>query len=130
MQRKTTQREAIVQVLDGASDPLTPNEILEECNVIRPGIGIATVYRAVKALVEDGWLTTVEIPGEPNRYERADKPHHHHFHCRECGRVFDVEGCPGNIKQLTPKGFTTESHELTLKGVCADCTASPSPKAT
>lgn len=121
MQRKTSQREAIVQVLEAAEDPLTPAEILEESHRIRDGIGIATVYRAVKALVESGWLVTVEIAGEPNRYERADKPHHHHFHCRECGRVYDVPGCPGNIRQMSPDGFLLESHELTLRGVCADC---------
>jgi Fur family transcriptional regulator, ferric uptake regulator len=121
MQRKTNQRDAIVQVLEQASDPLTPTQIMEKSQEFHDGLGIATVYRAVKELVETGWLTTVEIAGEPNRFERADKPHHHHFHCRICGQVYDVPGCPGNIRKLTPEGFLLEDHEIILRGVCVAC---------
>ena len=124
MRRKTSQRDAIIQVFNDAGAPLTPQEILEESQKTTPGIGIATVYRAVKELALEGWLSSVEIPGDPTRYERADLPHHHHFHCRLCQRVFDVHACPGNLKGLTPAGFRMEGHEIILRGVCAECQAS------
>jgi Fur family ferric uptake transcriptional regulator len=63
----------------------------------------------------------VEIPGQPTLYELAAKPHHHHFLCRTCGRVFEVEGCVGHFQQLTPKGFELEGHEVILRGRCLDC---------
>jgi Fur family ferric uptake transcriptional regulator len=47
--------------------------------------------------------------------------HHHHFQCRQCHRVFDVHGCPGNFNRLAPKGFTVEDHDLTLYGRCTHC---------
>ncbi len=87
-----------------------------------PGIGIATVYRNVKALLEEGWLHEVELPGEPSRYEVAGKDHHHHFRCRRCDRVFDIHGCPGNLAAMTPQGFEVEAHEIVLYGRCDDCT--------
>jgi Fur family ferric uptake transcriptional regulator len=46
---------------------LNPNEVLELAAAGHEGIGIATVYRNIKNLVEEGWLTTVELPGESAR---------------------------------------------------------------
>jgi Fur family ferric uptake transcriptional regulator len=66
-------------------------------------------------------VKAVEWPGEAPRYERADKRHHHHFHCRACGEVFDVEGCVPGIAALVPAGFSLENHEIFLSGTCAHC---------
>ncbi len=121
MQRRTQQREAIKKALGEAGRPLSPHEILEEARAHSPGMGIATVYRAVKQLVDADWLAPVEIPGEPPRYEVVRQDHHHHFYCRECGRVFAVQHCPGDFRRMTPRGFRLESHEVLLRGVCAEC---------
>ena len=107
-----------------AGRPLSPQEILEATQEAIPGIGLATVYRNVKAMVENQWLQVVELPGAPDRYELADQGHHHHFHCRQCDKVFDVEGCPGDLEAMAPEGFELESHEITLYGRCQDCTES------
>ncbi|NUN95068.1 MAG: transcriptional repressor, partial [Candidatus Omnitrophica bacterium] len=87
----------------------------------KPGLGIATVYRTLKSLLEEGSVVAVEMPGQALRYEAAGKEHHHHFHCRGCGRVFEVEGCPTGIGRLTPPGFRLEGHEIVLHGLCPDC---------
>ena len=86
-----------------------------------PGLGIATVYRNLKALVEEGWLESVSLPGESPRYEIAGKRHHHHFRCRTCERVFEINGCYTNLLQLTPRGFRLEGHEVVLYGLCGAC---------
>jgi Fur family transcriptional regulator, ferric uptake regulator len=86
-----------------------------------PSLGIATVYRNVKALLEDGTLRVVNVPGQPDRYERAGKEHHHHFHCRACDGLFEVEACPGGLAALAPDGFRTERHEIILFGLCSQC---------
>lgn len=111
-----------------AGRPLLPAEILETAQVDIPGISLATVYRNIKLLVEDGELQSVDLPGESPRFEAADAEHHHHHHfqCRMCQKVFDVHGCPENLQQLAPAGFTVERHELTLYGVCENC----APKTT
>jgi Fur family transcriptional regulator, ferric uptake regulator len=106
-----------------AGHPLSPKELLEAARTHVKGIGIATVYRNIKSLHEEGWLTPVELPGEPPRYEVAGKGHHHHFHCRTCDRVFEVEGCPGNLLSVTPEGFHLERHEFVLYGLCVQCAA-------
>lgn len=121
MQRKTTQREAVREAFIAAGRPLDAQEVLEIAARQHPTIGIATVYRAVNTLVDDGWLKKVELPGEPMRYELADLEHHHHFHCTGCGRVFDVAGCALHHTPDVPAGFTVDTHEVILYGRCADC---------
>lgn len=121
MRRKTQQRDAIRTALQDAGRPLSPQEILDDARGQVPGLAIATVYRNVRALVDSGWLTEVALPGAPSRYEVADKDHHHHFHCRACDRVYEIEDCPGSFKNLAPDGFKPENHEIILYGLCAEC---------
>ena len=86
-------------------------------------MGIATVYRNIKSLVEEEVLQEVRLPGDNPRFEIAGHKHHHHFQCMQCQRVFDVHACPGDMSRLAPKGFTVENHDLTLYGHCKDCAA-------
>ena len=121
MQRRTTQREKIQQVFRDAGRPLDVPEAHALASKQLPKLGIATVYRAVNALVADAFLKTVEMPGEAARYELADLDHHHHFHCTGCGKVFDIEGCALKREPAVPAGFEVESHEIILYGRCASC---------
>ncbi len=127
MERITKQGTAILNAIQTAQRPLLAQEILEAASVEVPGMGIATVYRNIKSLLDNGLLTTVHLPGENPRYESAHHHHHHHFHCTRCQKVYDVHDCPGDLKQLAPKGFAVESHELTLYGACDACLISPPP---
>ncbi|MCA1937046.1 MAG: transcriptional repressor, partial [Dechloromonas sp.] len=78
----------------------------------------------------EGIIEMVNLPGENSRYELRGLPHHHHFLCRACGRVFDVPGCPGKVEQLAPSGFVVDGHDLTLYGRCAGCRESQAGQAT
>jgi Fur family ferric uptake transcriptional regulator len=105
--RKTEQRRAIQAAIENAEGPLTIPEILDRASEQVPGLGTATVYRNVKAAVEEGSLTPVDVPGEPTRYE--------------AGKVFDIEGCFAELNRLAPAEFLVEGHELTLYGHCPGC---------
>ncbi len=108
-------------MFERADRPLSPQEVHERADRIASGLSLATVYRALKGMIEEGSIVTVELPGQPPRYEPAGLDHHHHFQCRECGKVFDIEGCPGAMDGLAPDGFVVESHEITLSGLCDAC---------
>ncbi len=120
-QRRTQQRDAIKDALAVAGRPLSPLEIQAAAQERVPGLGIATVYRNIKILVDEGLVQEVELPGAPNRYELAGKGHHHHFYCRTCHSVFEVEACPQGLRDLAPSGFALEGHEITLYGICRTC---------
>ncbi len=121
LQRNTRQKSAIRDVFEAMDRPLGPQEVLDHAAVQTKGIGIATVYRNIKALVEEGWLTPVDLPGEPSRYEISGKAHHHHFHCQNCGKVYDLPGCPIQVKPSLPPGFIATAHEVVLYGRCDVC---------
>lgn len=121
MERNTQQRQAILNAFDKAERPLSIQEILELAQGECPGLGIATIYRNIKALVGDNKLIAVEMPGGVAYYETPGHKHHHHFSCTSCLKVFDVEKCGLNIKTLVPDGFTLERHEILLYGTCGSC---------
>ncbi|MGS2716887.1 Fur family transcriptional regulator [Eionea flava] len=120
-QRHTKQREVIEAMLKQAERPLLPKELLAHAQQSLPKLGIATVFRTLKKMVDEGVANTVCLPGDSTRYERADLDHHHHFKCQTCESVFEINGCPGHLEQLLPKGFHMTNHEITLFGYCAGC---------
>ena len=121
--RNTRQRDAIERVIREAAGPLTVPEIHQRAQQEMPELGIATVYRALKQLREDHEIHPVVLPTGETRFEPAGRGHHHHFHCRVCDAVYDLETCPVQVPrgQEIEDGFIVERHELTLYGVCRKC---------
>jgi len=117
----TRQRQVILGILRQASQPLTAQEIRERASRDSAGIGLATVYRALKAFMARGEIAQVEIPGSPPCYEPTDRGHHHHFICQHCRRVFDLPGCVRDLDGLAPQDFQVERHEIVLYGLCSVC---------
>ena len=123
--RATKQRDAILKVFHDADRPLKPEEVWNLAMKKVARMGLTTVYRAIKACVEQGILTSVSVPGEPPRYELSGKKHHHHFLCRACDGMYEVNRCIGKIESSAPPGFLVEDHHITLYGVCKECRTSP-----
>jgi Fur family ferric uptake transcriptional regulator len=122
--RNTQQRDAIRQAIREADRPLSPQELVLAAQEKTPGVGVATVYRTIKKFLEQGWLTSIELPGEPPRYELSGKTHHHHFRCRSCDGVFELPGCALRFEKGLPDGFELEAHEVVLFGRCPECATS------
>ena len=121
MERATRQNTAIREAIAAAGRPLSPAEVLDEARRHVAALGLATVYRNLKALVDEGAIQVVTLPGEVPRYETAQRGHHHHFRCDTCQKVFDVHQCPGDLAGLAPPGFSVSRHEITLYGQCSEC---------
>jgi Fur family ferric uptake transcriptional regulator len=121
--RDTKQKRIIWSIVEGAGRPLSPSEVHAQALTCLPRISLSTVYRALKSLQDEQRIVAVSLPGTPDRYETrslADH-HHHHFHCDECGKVFDVPGCGLRIDSRLPKGFELTRHEVVLYGSCSEC---------
>ena len=119
MERLTGQRRILREVFRLAERPLSPLEALTRARQLDANLGVATVYRTVKALLEVGELVIVPLASGA-RYERGDKAPHAHFHCRECDRLYDVSGDKPELS--APQGFRLETQEIVLYGVCSSCT--------
>jgi Fur family ferric uptake transcriptional regulator len=119
--RNTKQKDAIRGAFTQADRPLSHEEALKLAQESVDGLSIATIYRNINLLVEEKWLTPVEIPGDTTRYEVSGKEHHHHFQCNLCGKLFDLQGCGIELKAKLPRGFKTTGHEFFVYGLCSAC---------
>lgn len=119
--RNTPQKLAISQALSGAQRPLTVPEVHTLAQGACAQLGVATVYRAVNRLVQEGWLTEVRLPDQPVRYELTSLEHHHHFHCERCQQVMDLTAPCQALTASLPEGFQVSRHEVTFYGVCPAC---------
>ena len=119
--RQTKQRKVLESICMESEQPLTIDEILEAAHTLLPSLNRVTAYRNLNRMVEAGELTRVSHPIKGTLYERADRPHHHHFFCKRCESAFELPGCGLSESKMTPKGFVVESHEVFLHGLCATC---------
>lgn len=119
-QRKSQKRQRILEVIQAAQGPLTVNEIHEKLS--DDPVGIATVYRTIKLLLEKKEIQDVMLADGVVRYENKDLGHHHHFYCEACEQVFDIADCHVDHHEYhLPTGFKVKAHEMTFYGLCPDC---------
>jgi Fur family peroxide stress response transcriptional regulator len=122
--RATRQLEAVFQALRG--DPSHPfaDEIYRRVRKQLPRISLATVYRNLQRLVEDGKIRTVLLGERVARYD-PETSDHDHFVCEQCGRIIDIFLERDRQIDLTPllcAGYRVTMHNLTVYGVCQVCT--------
>lgn len=109
----------MAEALTTAPGPLSARELWDLLS--DTGMGLATIYRAIRRGLADGSLNSVELSSGGVRYEPSDRDHHHHFLCSECGRAYDLAGCVAGLKALLPQGFEMTGHDVVLFGTCASC---------
>jgi Fe2+ or Zn2+ uptake regulation protein/O6-methylguanine-DNA--protein-cysteine methyltransferase len=118
--RVTPQRRAILGAFShGPAEHLSADEIHARATAIVPELGRGTVYATLAELTELGILGALGSP-EPVRYETNTTPHHH-FRCRLCVRLFDVEIAQPATEGLRDRRFVVEHVAVTAEGICADC---------
>ena len=121
-------RAAVIEYLDEQPCCRGAQEIREALAARGSTVGLASVYRAVDGLVEQGLLQRVDFGDGIARYEpvRAGDEHHHHLVCDSCGKVDTFHHAPLEraieaIEQET--GYHVVTHDVVLRGACADCRA-------
>ena len=115
-------RRQVVDLLSEEGCALTALEIDKRL----PGVGRATIYRALEQLEDLGLIQRVDVKGDAAGFERVDPSGHHHHHivCEQCGRVvaFEDENLEQAILKLAERpDFNVSSHDVTLRGECATC---------
>lgn len=122
--RLTHQRRMIAQTFFESEGHLDLNQLHGLVQQREPGIGLATLYRTVRLLVDSGLASGSRLGGPAARYESAlDDEHHDHLICVECGRI--VEFCDDQIESRQDQiarehGFRIVDHKMELYGVCLE----------
>lgn len=128
--RSTVQRQSVIDWLAAQESFTSAQTIHAALRSDGSRIGLATVYRHLQALTDQGRVDVIHGADGETVYrlcgETAGGRHHHHLICRVCGRTEEVEGIQVErwaSKVATDHGFTDVDHTLEIFGVCAQCTA-------
>jgi Fe2+ or Zn2+ uptake regulation protein len=119
----TKQRQAVLQVIRESENHLTANEVFEDARRVLPGISFATVYNSLRFLKQEGLIGEVRFGTDAARYDRKLTRHDHAL-CNSCGKLVDLElSIPvALIEEASALSkFNAESIELTLRGLCPEC---------
>ena len=126
-QRRTRQRAAVDDVLDETTDFISAQELHAVLRSRGAGVGLATVYRTLQAMADDGRVDVLRADGGEAAYRRcAADEHHHHLVCRSCGATVEIAG-PA-VERWTKtiaqeNGYVDVSHTLEIFGTCPRCAA-------
>ena len=88
-----------------------------------PRVSLATVYRNLELLTNQGEIRTIELPGMPRRYDGDIHPHYH-MRCVQCGRIVDIDSriLPDIGTLLRQTGhYEVLDMRLEFDGICEDC---------
>ncbi len=128
--RLTPQRDLIAQVLEADARPRTAQELWVAVREVAPGVGRATVFRTLDALVAAGVARRLTLPSRRTAYVGCSAHHHHHFVCQQCGAVAELPEGEVNplLRQLErSRGFQVDHARLDFYGTCAACLAVAPP---
>jgi len=116
----TFQRLIVLRYLDENCTHPTADQIYSDLKTNNPSLSKTTVYNALDALQKNGIIQAITISGSELRY---DIPHdmHHHFYCKKCGKIVDIDiSCP-NVKKMSDFGHKVEEIHGYIKGICKQC---------
>ncbi len=124
--RITPQREMIIEAIAHQGEHINADEVFTRIQAHTHSLNIATVYRTLELLVEQGLASRIDL-GE-GRVIYAANQHGPHIHlvCRQCGQVLDAD--PGLLSGLnrrlkTGYKFAADLQHISLPGLCSNCQA-------
>jgi len=122
----TNQREIILYTLYNNEQHFTSEELYMLIKQEYPdlSVGIATVYRTLTVLEENGLVSSISLGTQGKKYEIANKPHHDHIICEKCNKIVEFEN--EEIEALQDSiaknnGFKLTNHLMQLYGICGEC---------
>jgi Fur family ferric uptake transcriptional regulator len=115
--RATLQRQAILAVMERASDHPTAEDILERARTLDPSVAISTVYRTLGALEGAGLVQKLAFDDAPARYELATERDHEHLVDLDTGEVIEIvseEAREMHQKTVGEMGYEVVSYRTVL----------------
>lgn len=123
--RATRPRKLVLELLDGLPGHHSADDIADGLAARATPLPRASVYNVLDAL-STGGLIMVADAGPGRTLFEASGRWHHHFVCRSCGEVRDVE-CVGDAKPCLHAEIDADVDEaqVIFRGRCRGCTGSP-----
>ena len=120
--RNTPAKEAVLNLLTNKAKAMSQDSIEKNINI---DIDRATIYRVLNRFCEDGILHRI-VAEDGKQYfavcikceEKKLLDYHFHFRCTKCETI---ECLPIEVQFSLEKGYSVESVNCILTGVCREC---------
>lgn len=120
MQRNTLQRNLILKVIKDLKHS-TLQDIIDHVKFKSNNISVATIYRNLEVLEDEGLIRKIPTKFKASIYEDAKLKNHDHFICEECFKIKDLVKDNDKINYLNEDGDLYLSEIKVYYGVCKDC---------
>jgi Fur family peroxide stress response transcriptional regulator len=118
--KPTYQRIKILEYLDKNHSHPTADMIYVALFKKVPTLSKTTVYNTLDAFRKSGLINALTITESELRYEYLHKVHHH-FLCKKCGNIIDIDvGCMYQ-NAMNVEGHKIEEIQGYFKGICKEC---------
>jgi Fe2+ or Zn2+ uptake regulation protein len=125
--RITPKVRAVIELFLERESILDPSDVQTRLQKRFKGVGLPTIYRILENLASCGILVTAANEDRQLRYficRGIEYGHHHHFICRKCGKVEEVNLClMEEVSKYVKRHLkaTVQSHFLQIEGLCKKC---------
>lgn len=124
--RMTSQRKAILDTMKKLKTHPTADELYRILKKNHPRISLATVYRNLEILANEGHILRLDLGGSTQRRYDGNPTPHWHVHCQNCGKIGDVvlkeEFDPFSNVSFS-EGFGLYKVHMEFWGLCPQCKA-------
>jgi Fur family ferric uptake transcriptional regulator len=112
----------VLEAMTGREIPITAQALFIELRDRGDDVGLATVYRALHVLRDDGRLHEFHVADGTAFRACADQPHHHLI-CVQCGRVIEeqIASVSSWLTEVAHHGFSVQACTVEVFGVCDRC---------
>lgn len=121
--RNSQPRDVVLETVRSTFEHPTAEWIFKTARKRLPRVGLGTVYRNLKALVEAGLIREVRSADEAVRYD-GNTGEHYHIRCISCSRVSDLPVSVDRAIEQRAQAATNYAivgHEIEVHGVCPNC---------
>lgn len=125
--RLTPQRVMVIDALHSVDQHISAEEIYAQVRNKYAFANISTVYRTLELLKELDLVNEIDIGDGRVRYHPAEKGHHHHLICNNCGKIIDLpESTLLPLIEILDRDhqFKADLKHLAVFGICNDCQSS------
>ena len=124
--RITPQREMIVEAIAHGGHHIDAEAVYSQVQERTRAINIATVYRTLDLLVEQGLASRLDLGGGRVIYATYQHGPHIHLVCRQCGQVIDANQdllSSLNRQLRSQYKFDADLQHISVLGLCSNCQA-------
>jgi Fe2+ or Zn2+ uptake regulation protein len=117
----TPQRLGAYRALVRARGHLTAESLHDMVKKDFPAVSLGTIYAILENFTEKGLVQEIRIDFQKSYFDIL-RHRHHHFRCRKCRRIFDVDiPLCETLTGGEVDGHAVEEFQGYFYGVCRDC---------